>query len=296
MLSAANHIKGILIGVIFTIPSFFVYSQTAGTSASNSQKDSTDSAIKNFYHAMLDFAVLSYAGYAGEMDAEVGTVFSMALDNYKSNPEMAAMLNAIDDAVLYNALEEASKDFFRKTGVRIYFVGRIEGRSDQPYIDGINRLLEEKLWEKSEPFIAVQSVLYGNHSSGYRLSVQFQASPEINRNKYGLNNNSQNAFSKITGSFTSRRDVGRKIRGELVSGTRLLTERFEENFLPNLMVSFNGDYYKDREVIEVPAERGSWIDLTAINKEGNPRNETTWTLTPNDSITAKAVIQGSSLR
>lgn len=289
--------KCLLVGAFIAFSSS-AHAQTQDTlnTNSNSTSNSTKEAVKYFFNEFLDWMALSYATYGGEMDAEVSSFFSTYLEKYKKKPGYAIILNEIDETVLYNGLEEASRDFFRKTGVRIYFPARIEDGSGHKYIDPLNQLLEQKTSAKSSPYIIVRSVLQGNHSSGYHLKVEVDASEEIRRNKYHLTESEKNPFQYAAGPFDARRDVGRTIRQGLIAGTSSLTADFEENFLPDLMVSHKGDYYKDGEVIEVPAQPNTWIELTAIGKDGNPRNNAQWSFAPADSVSARAAVDGAYLR
>jgi len=90
--------------------------------------------------------------------------------------------------------------------------------------------------------------------------------------------------------------MGWAIKHGLLDGLKALTNEVKENYLPDLMLSFKGDYYKSGEEIEHGAGVDQWVDLKVINKFGErPDYPVLWTLAPADEITAKASMSGYEL-
>ncbi len=251
-----------------------------------------------FLDTFRDWAVLSYATYTGQMDAEAASFFSKMLGKYKKRPNLKLLFDKIDlDQIIHSGLDEGSHDFFNKTGIRIYFVGKMVNEPDNSYLSSYNWFLEEKLKNPSLPYIIVRPVLHGPDSSGYKVTVSVEGSPEIKMGKYKLDaSDDSNPFHRVTGEFKKRSKMGKAIKEGLLDGLKTLTNEVKENYLPDLMLSFKGDYYKDGEEIEHGAGVDQWVDIKVINKYGQqPEYPTLWTLAPADEMTAKATMTGYEL-
>ncbi|MEM6829916.1 MAG: hypothetical protein AAF551_05330, partial [Bacteroidota bacterium] len=100
--------------------------------AQNQEQERERNEPGRFLNAFTDWVVLSYATYAGELDAEAGSVFSKLLDRYRNNDQLNVWLSEMDE--LGGGLESQSRDFFKQTGIRTYFVGEFTDVDQVPYL------------------------------------------------------------------------------------------------------------------------------------------------------------------
>ncbi|MEM9337492.1 MAG: hypothetical protein AAGA66_02105, partial [Bacteroidota bacterium] len=266
------------IALIILLSSFSIQAQTQETS------DRKEPGY--FFSSFLDWVALSYATYAGELDAEANSVFSKLLSRYQQNEMLSALLQGMDQQHPASELDRLTEALFRQTGIRIYVVGEFEDVEQVGYLRHFNELLQEKLNSRSNPHILVTLKLSGNQRDGYTISLDVTGSDELNFNKYGLNKtDDRNPFwGVVQRNISSRNSFAGTIRKGLIAGIRTLTETVKGDFLPPLMISYRGEWYKTSEEIEIAGATEGVAKLYAIDRDGAaPSRAVTWDVTPANS-------------
>ncbi|MCP4459088.1 MAG: hypothetical protein GY816_13855 [Cytophagales bacterium] len=276
---------------------FFVQPASGQTKLGEAIENTKKSAEDGF-NFLIDWIVLSHSNYTGEMDAEVDNLFSILLEDLDQSP----LLESILQEIATSGLELSTKAFFEQTGIRVYFVGQMTLDPDfekfETIFEEFNRSLSAKLQYSSEPYIIVTSTLSGSKATGYEVVPTVTYSDVIREGKYNLNKqDATNPFYGIAQSGTSeRKQMGRAIKDGLQAGINYLAANVEENYLPELLISYDGDLYRSDEQIRVSVASGEWAELTALTKEQQaPDDVVEWTVTPQDEVSQQAVIDGNKL-
>ncbi len=251
-----------------------------------------------FFNSFLDWVVLSYATYTGELDAEAGSVFSKLIERYREDERLGPLLENINESLIEGGLEAQSQEFFRQTGIRLYFVGEFDDVEKVGYLRHYNVLFQEKLEQKTTPYILVTAHLSGNNKAGYRVNVSVEGSSQINLRKYNLNKQDEsNPFwGVVQQNISGRNTFGGAIREQLINGITTLREVVSEDFLPPLLISVRDDWYKSGETIEIGGGAGGTVTLLAIDRDGQePQDTVIWTISPDTAFITEPVIVGNRL-
>ncbi|MEM9340640.1 MAG: hypothetical protein AAGA66_18045, partial [Bacteroidota bacterium] len=261
-------------------------------SAQGQQQEKERKEPDRFLNAFMDWVALSYATYTGELDAEAGSVFSKLLNRYRNNNQLNVWLSEMDE--LGGGLESESRDFFKQTGTRVYFVGEFTDVDKVPYLHHFNKLFREKIRHRSAPWLLVTVQLGGNNKEGYQVKLNVEGSEELNLRKYDLDKaNNRNPFWGVVQPQVNGRSFSSTIRQGLVQGLVTLGGSVKEDFLPPLLISYRGMWYKSGEEIRVNGSTNEDIQLTAIGRDGGPPSGTgTWTVDP---ATNQALLDGNQL-
>lgn len=252
--------------------------------------------LDQFVGRFLDWVVLSYATYTGQHDAELESIFAKAKEALDKQPEVQEFLQEIQSASSENGLEQIVRDFTNKTGIGVYFVPQIVNNNDGFYVPIFNDFLAEGAKNPIAPYVIVKPVIDGNNKDGYNISYSIETSPDFNPKKYNLDQaDGNNPFNAISGQATKRKDLVMKLKPNLAGGVYTLTNTVNENFLPKLVITYEGNVYRPGEEIEVGMETDSTaeIRLIAQNRDGSSPSKTVkWTVTPE---TVERKVRGSDL-
>ena len=275
-----------------TFQSFELVAQDFSQANEQVQKDT-----KKFFSYFTDWVVLSHIHRSGENAAEIDNIFNAFLKDYAQNPILQEVLAAFSDSEM-NAY---AQEFFRQTGIRIYFVGQLdfsEGDRFEVVLNHLNNSLKAKIEDPTKPYIIVTNALKGDNENGYTIKTTITYSEEIKGAKYKLDRtNSNNPFlASLVTTAEKRNDAGRQIREAMIAGISTLSEKVTENYLPNLLIEAKDKLYKDGEEIESGLLKDATITLTALNKEQEaPNKDVEWLISPQDEQAEKAVIEENVL-
>ena len=170
--------------VLLISPLLPVAAQESEVSAEDKTKLGEE--LDQFANRFLDWAVLSYATYTGQHQAELESVFAKAKDFLEDNPQIQVLLRDITGASNANGLEQVVRDLTNQTGIGIYFRPQIANENDGFYVPIFNNFLAEGAKNPIAPYVIVSPLISGNHKSGYHVSYSTETSPDLNANKYNL--------------------------------------------------------------------------------------------------------------
>lgn len=262
----------------------------------DSDQSKVGEELDQFVNRFLDWVVLSYATYTGAHDAELESIFAKAKTALDNQPEVQALLQDIKSSSNEEGLEQLVRDFTNKTGIGVYFVPQIVNQNDGFYVPIFNDFLAEGAKNPIAPYVIVKPVIDGNHKSGYNISYSIETSPDLNPKKYNLDqSNNGNPFNGIAGSIAKRKELASKFKPNLALGVKTLTETVNENFLPKLVITYEGNVYRPGEEIEVGMDPDSTagIRLIARNRDGTePKRSVVWSFAPE---TVERKVRGSDL-
>lgn len=247
---------------------------------------------KKFFSYFTDWVMLSHIHRSGENAAQVDNLFNTFLKDYANNPILQEILSAFTTG----ELGASSEEFFRQTGIRLYFVGTIDLSKSDPRFEPVLSLLNESLTAKvknpSAPYIIVTNTLSGDNEAGYTIATTVRYSDEIKAGKYNLDKtNSSNPFiASLNPSAAKRKDAGDQIKTAMLAGVSTLSSEVKENYLPNLMITYKDKLYKSEETIKAAVSKNGSVILEAINKELDPVSDLVeWSISPDNEQSAKAV-------
>lgn len=268
----------------------------AQDSGSGGDQSKVGEELDQFVNRFLDWVVVSYATYTGQHDAELESIFAKAKEALDKQPEVQAILQEIQSASSENGLEQVVRDFTNKTGIGVYFVPQIVNNNDGFYVPIFNDFMAEGAKNLVAPYVIVKPVIDGNNKSGYSISYSIETSTDLNSKKYNLDQaNANNPFNAIAGQATKRKDLVLKLKPNLAGGVVALTNTVDENFLPKLVITYDGNVYRPGEEIEVGMETDSTaeIRLVAQNRDGSaPKRQVKWSISPE---TVERKVRGSDL-
>lgn len=268
----------------------------AQNNSSGSSQSKVLTALDEFQNRFLDWVVLAYATYTGQHDAELESIFAKAKSGLDKQPDIQKLLNEIQDISGENGLNQVVRDFTNKTGIGIYFVPQIVNNDDGFYVPILNNFLAEGAKNPVAPYVMVKPVIDGNNKDGYNISYSIETSPNINPKKYNLDRACKsNPFHAIAGQAAKRKDLITKLRPNLARGVISLTNTVDENFLPKLVITYDGNVYRPEEKIELGMESNPMakIRLIAKNRDGStPKRAVRWSIYPE---TVERKVQGSHL-
>ncbi|MEM0939849.1 MAG: hypothetical protein AAGI25_08670, partial [Bacteroidota bacterium] len=210
---------------------FFPLLSQAQTDLMIDDDTEVQSYLEETFSHLLDWGVISYALYMGELDAESQTLFAKMVDKYKKDNFFSGFFQEIDEAIgSSSGLEQLASELFKATGIRIYFAGKFLDTETYILREPLNRLLRGTLRNKVDPSIVVWVEVQGNAKQGYDLSIDIEASDAIKQRKYDLDKaDDRNPFWGIVGQgIRGRSNMGITIKQSAMAGTGILIEEIEE--------------------------------------------------------------------
>jgi len=181
--------------------------------------------ISFFINTFMDWIALSYATHTGETYGEAISFFSKLMETYKVRPDLKPLLDQMQDLVASNALQVGAHNFYQDQGIRIYFVGQLNYGIKKKYLPPLNKLLADKIYNISPPYIIVRTILSGSYTAGYKIGISVEGSPEIKMGKYKMDkDDDRNPFHQVKGEFTTRSEMGKSVRLGLLAGLNTLLE------------------------------------------------------------------------
>ncbi|MEO9871558.1 hypothetical protein [Ekhidna sp.] len=280
----------VFIGIAFQ--SMEVVAQDFSKANEEAQKDT-----KKFFSRFTDWVVLSHIHRSGENAAQIDNIFNSFLKDYAQNPILQEVLANFSDS----QMSLYAQEFFRQTGIRIYFVGQLDVSGEDRFevvLNHFNNSLKAKIEDPTKPYIIVTNTLKGDNENGYTIKTTVTYSEEIKGSKYKLDRtNDTNPFlASLVTAAEKRNDAGRQIRDAMLAGIGTLSERVTENYLPNLLIESRDKLYKDTEEIQSGILENGTVTLSALNKELEPPNKgVEWLISPQDGQADSAIIEGNTL-
>ena len=275
-----------------TFQSFEVAAQDFAEANEEAQKDT-----QKFFSYFADWVVLSHIHRSGENAAAIDNIFNTLLKDYAQNPILQEVLASFTDS----QMSQYSQEFFRQTGIRIYFVGQLdfsEGDRFEVVLNHLNNSLKAKIEDPSKPYIIVTNSLKGDNVNGYTIKTTVTYSEPVKGAKYKLDrtNDSNPFLASLVTTAGRRNDAGRQIIDAMLAGISTLSERVTENYLPNLLIESRDKLYKDGEEIQSGVLENGTVTLSALNKELEPPNkDVEWLISPQGGQADSATIEGNIL-
>ncbi len=275
-----------------TFQSFEVAAQDFAEANEEAQKDT-----QKFFSYFADWVVLSHIHRSGENAAAIDNIFNTLLKDYAQNPILQEVLASFTDS----QMSQYSQEFFRQTGIRIYFVGQLdfgEGDRFEVVLNHLNNSLKAKIEDPSKPYIIVTNSLKGDNINGYTIKTTVTYSEPVKGAKYKLDrtNDSNPFLASLVTTAARRNDAGRQIIDAMLAGISTLSERVTENYLPNLLIESRNKLYKDGEEIQSGVLENGTVTLSALNKELEPpTKDVEWLISPQGGQADSATIEGNIL-
>ncbi|MEO9964869.1 MAG: hypothetical protein ABJF11_03720 [Reichenbachiella sp.] len=282
----------LLIWIMFGLASQLQAQDGGGDTSDDQSKIGEE--LDQFANRFLDWIVLSYATYTGQHEAELESIFAKAKEALDNQSEVRELLRDLMGSSDENSLEQVVRDFTNQTGIGVYFVPQIANENDGFYVPIFNNFLAEGAKNPIAPFVIVKPLISGNHRSGYQVSYTLETSPDLNAKKYNLDQaDTNNPFHPISGSVAQRKGLAERLKPNLAAGVKILTENVDENFLPKLVITYDGNVYRPGEEIEMGMEAAAEIRLIAMNRDGSePKRNVVWSFAPE---TVERKVRGSDL-